>query len=574
MDLKLCYIWVENYRNFQNTGLNFSSDVKFQFDVNSRFLTKQHLESLPDNFFGDRITEVTGLIGKNGSGKSNALELVCKLLKGGKTALTTPFLVVIKENSQFACYVSNFNKILTESDIEIKPYDRNIDPLKIVYFSNVFDERVHNFDRDISDISNNYRYPRNRYPYTMSQITTDFEKQVRFINSEFYKYLDIQTPTKIRVSSKLWQRNYLEGGNRQMIFLEINKKLPSFFADLRNRIDDASPENKFYYLVVYVYTLETINIITGKYTRIARSSNNLNPNLLTEGLLNFMNELKQEKYVKTEDIIQRLLGWMNEVFSSYGIIDFFKNPSELDLFSKKLGLLYNFRSNIPDLNITPVIEGSHSRKSEYFIFDFKQINKKRGIDYFELFYNSKLFIVDWISISSGYKAYLNIFSLIYFELRRVRKQNALICIDEGDLYLHPQWQIEFFDKLINVLPKIYSGNIQLILTSHSPFLLSDLPKQNVTIIDSCIPENSTMDGIDLDRQTFAGNIYNLYAEPFFLGNNRTSIFAKKKILRLLRLLDKDTKGVSKAERERLMKEINLIGDDVIRLHLLKKLKND
>jgi predicted ATPase len=573
MSLKLCYIWVEDYRNFQNTGFNFSSEEKFYFDLNTSLLSMQHLERLPNNFFGDRIIEVTGLIGKNGSGKSNALELVCKLLKGGKTGLTTPFFIVTKEYNQFVCYVSNRKSIFTDSNIKIKPYEHNIDPLKIVYFSNVFDERVHNFDRDISDISNNYRYPRNRFSFNTNQ-KTDFEKQVRFIHSEFYHYLDIKTPSKVRISSKLWEKSYFESSQRKLILEEIDPSILNFFLDLRRRIDDTKEENKFYYLIVYVYSLDIINILNPRYSIRRKSIGAPDFNSIFIELVSLTKSFEDKRYTRTEEIIKELLAWMYKVVYSDRFMEYLKKNSELELMRTKINMLYHFRSNISDINIIPVSEGSHSRKTEYFIFDFGQLNRSKAIEYFELFYNTKLFTIDWTSISSGYKAYLNIFSLIYFELRRVRKQNALICIDEGDLYLHPQWQIEFFDKLINVLPKIYEGDIQLILTSHSPFLLSDLPKQNVTIIDSSLAEEATIDGIELEKQTFAGNIYNLYAEPFFLGNNRTSIFAKKKIERLIRFIDKDVAGVTIQERERLIQEINLIGDEVIRLHLLKRLKND
>jgi predicted ATP-binding protein involved in virulence len=147
----------------------------------------------------------------------------------------------------------------------------------------------------------------------------------------------------------------------------------------------------------------------------------------------------------------------------------------------------------------------------------------------------------------------------------------LICIDEGDLYLHPKWQIEFFDKLLKVLPSIYSGNIQLILTSHSPFLLSDLPKQNITILDRD-QENSTLDGYKLKMNTFGGNLYDLYSEPFFLGNKRTSDFAYSKIKDLIKKVE--NKDYTIKEKEELIKLNDILGDEIIQYRIKKILGND
>jgi len=157
------------------------------------------------------------------------------------------------------------------------------------------------------------------------------------------------------------------------------------------------------------------------------------------------------------------------------------------------------------------------------------------------------------------------------ELKYTRQTNLFICIDEGDLYLHPMWQIEFFDKLLNVLPTIFSGKIQLVLTSHSPFLLSDLPKQNITILDKSFV-NSSQDGIDLKTNTFGGNLYDLYSEPFFLENKRTSDFAYKKIKKLIELVE--SKNLSIYDKADALKLSNIIGDDIIKFKIQKLLTND
>jgi len=80
--MKICFIWVEKYRNFENLNLNLSSSTKYEFDeqknVISKIKTPAQIKKLPQDFFGEKIEDVIGIIGKNGTGKSNALALVCK----------------------------------------------------------------------------------------------------------------------------------------------------------------------------------------------------------------------------------------------------------------------------------------------------------------------------------------------------------------------------------------------------------------------------------------------------------------------------------------------------------------
>ena len=91
--MKICYIWVEKFRKFNNRGFNFSSSVKFHYDSETNILSKNEIKKLPINFFDpemdsvsihnesnkvNQFTEITGLIGKNGAGKSNLLDLLLR----------------------------------------------------------------------------------------------------------------------------------------------------------------------------------------------------------------------------------------------------------------------------------------------------------------------------------------------------------------------------------------------------------------------------------------------------------------------------------------------------------------
>jgi len=48
--MKLCFIWVDNYKGFSNFSLNLSDDFHFQFDSPSKTLTKKIMNNLFPTF--------------------------------------------------------------------------------------------------------------------------------------------------------------------------------------------------------------------------------------------------------------------------------------------------------------------------------------------------------------------------------------------------------------------------------------------------------------------------------------------------------------------------------------------
>lgn len=563
-ELKLCFIWVEQFRNFRNVGLNFSSSCKFEYDKDSNSIFSEDISSLPNDFFGERITEVTGLIGKNGSGKSNALELLCKVLKGGYSTISGNFIIITKSNEIFTVHQSNFLDFQPQSNFEFKytTYNGSIDPLKIIYFSNVFDQRQNNFNKEISDISNNNRYSKRLIYTTRKREKSDFEKQLDFINTNLFDDIQIEIPESILIISKGLFGSRLNTNQKHRIYLNYVKNFNDFFSDIRRRLNGIKPKTRFYYsLVLSVFQETLLNL---NYISLQRE-----PQYYLKNFLSIYDDIKNNS---TEIIIREIFNWMYflaQEQNQFQKISNYKFSSKHN-FIERLEILEKIYSLLNEINIFYESEGIRNQKTELFSFKFERNSKTPFLKYFIQLNVFRNFDVNWKGISSGHKAYLNLFSLIYEEIKRIKKPNLLICIDEGDLYLHPKWQTEFFGKLLNVLPKIYSGNIQIILTSHSPFLLSDIPRQCLTILDKR-NKNCSMNGIKLEKETFAGNIYDLYEAPFFLGNQKKSVFSTRKIKEVINLLENNKKTINEEELDKL---ISLIGDDVIRFHLYKIKNND
>ena len=71
--------------------------------------------------------------------------------------------------------------------------------------------------------------------------------------------------------------------------------------------------------------------------------------------------------------------------------------------------------------------------------------------------------------------------------------NGVVLLDEIDLHLHPQWQQYVVSAFRNTFP-----NIQFILTTHSPKVLSQIPQESIFILEDSIIKKSSLNLIGRD----------------------------------------------------------------------------
>ena len=131
-----------------------------------------------------------------------------------------------------------------------------------------------------------------------------------------------------------------------------------------------------------------------------------------------------------------------------------------------------------------------------------------------------------------------------------------IIFDEIELYFHPEYQRRFVFELLERLDSLKKGNhipkikgINILFCTHSPFILSDIPKQNVLFL-----------GEKKDFKTFGANITTLLANSFFM-ENLIGEFAKNKINEVIRWITQD--------KEDILKTIKLIDEPILRNKLIE-----
>jgi hypothetical protein len=140
-------------------------------------------------------------------------------------------------------------------------------------------------------------------------------------------------------------------------------------------------------------------------------------------------------------------------------------------------------------------------------------------------------------------------------------------IDEGEIGFHPQWQKEYLNNVIHFLNRLSDLKVQLIITSHSPFVLSDLPKSNVILLNKDKDNKTITDSLSVKEETFAANIHELFADSFFMRNGTIGDFAKRKIEEVINLINRK-ENILDREIEHIKKVIALIGEPIIKDRLI------
>lgn len=220
-------------------------------------------------------------------------------------------------------------------------------------------------------------------------------------------------------------------------------------------------------------------------------------------------------------------------------------------------------------------------------YQSEELSEFFGLIENSMFNNKSSFVLKYINIegldlSSGERAMLNFFSWIHMisyynkigtNVKESTFDNILLLIDEIDLYCHPSWQQKLLNHLIREVKFIFKEkNVQIIFATHSPIVLSDMPKSNILYLKKT-DGKLLIDKNENHSETFGANIYKLFDDAFFLEKQgQIGEFAKMKITSLIKeVMDIKEHDYDSEYMNQLKNKISLIGEPLIREKLLSML---
>jgi len=604
--VELLYIYLDNYRGvFKEQQFNFSSELRFKYNKASKELrVKRNAQYLPEFFHvseerdfehGD-IVNVTGIIGKNGAGKTTILEYIKEnLVEGAGGLLDKAIIIMGNEKGKGIIFVHsdlmiekgnfydfNFEKpyYYDEKEDQISQmFNSYMSDTSVVFYSNIFDARQEREWAGMRNISTNYlvkQYKRHIIEMKKDFIISETElyrgeeirKQLHFIYSNRHGMQDlpIKLPERVIVTARRTQYE-IQAVDLQNKNNKNFSKLEYYIRDLvtssseQNWIDKVKKHFCGSLIDTFLHELHYLNM-------------DLLP-VLENIILDYAFDKKVSAYKKLTIFLEMMTEKIES--SKYGKYNFDSLRRWLDSIKQLLDFFEVYITkdtvNLDDYSFAiPLNRAENESESPLKKLLDLHVEVARFLPFLDF---------NWGDLSSGEKAFLSCYARFYALADNQRiasnmhlKSNVLILIDEGELYLHPEWQKSFLYNLIRYLPSIYlNRNIQIILTSNSPIIVSDLPKANLIFIDKGENGCRVIDELQETKQTFAANIHTLFADAFFIRTGLIGEFANQVLLSLINTINETPSSELFERRIQIESLIGQIGEPVLRTKISSMLKN-
>lgn len=192
------------------------------------------------------------------------------------------------------------------------------------------------------------------------------------------------------------------------------------------------------------------------------------------------------------------------------------------------------------------------------IFDYEIYLRRRGEQGDIPFYK----------LSSGERQFLFMMSSIIYHVMniksvptsRVAYRYLNIVLDEVEMCFHPEYQRTFIYNLLNAIERLHLNtycSFNIIITTHSPFLLSDIPQSNVLYMENGeVVDKSKM------QNPFAANVNDILYQSFFLSNGFMGEFAKQKIIKMVNEVNNN-----KVDKQKARELVDLVGEPILKERL-------
>ena len=612
------YIRKHSYLVDNPLTLNFGGEYLYSFkeEGQSLIISRNQNDKYIPNFFNisesdSKIELLSAIVGENGVGKSSILDIIRSVFSKSE-GFTYKEVVVLVENEgetrilysniPFKCYLEG--KLLEEIG---KP-NNNTSSYQSIYYSPHFDLKYNsNYDElDYYDISlDEYiRQDLNNIKQNDVDIHNELNfkntlRIIEFVTSDTFQREEIlsvfEIPQYEYASLIFKEKKIRKNQNEKIDFQNTPYQFREIIENILRKIDDDIE-------IVYNHlkSIGNLNKNPDKIDRII-SMQHIYKKIVLKTILSVIIDMLEERNTYLEEGILENEESLNiEKSDAKSLFLFFIrnayiermrnykifNDSLFEKFLNNIEYIIESVSNESDISDFPYNSVTIKIKVENIknLIELHREIVKNFMRYPNMISYKNINQYEFItidplgrSLSSGEFSILNFFSKLYFFLQNspfisLSKKNYILLLDEADLGLHPMWKKRFIDIILKSVPYFFEGltpkpNLQIILTTHDPLTLSDIPKHNVIFLEKT-KEGKCRISSEVQK-TFGANITDLLADSFFIKDGLIGDFAKSKINEVITWIN-ENRNKTKIDEEKLAyykKVIELIDERVIKLKL-------
>lgn len=549
--MKLIALVIKQYNELFKTQIfNFSDEYKVDFNFETNELKIDKNPDYIENFYGESIYNISPVVGINGTGKTTVLNIISDY---------SPDKFEQDPDNQYF-FLFELGKQEDKVRFEVSSNNLSVATLQECWGQTFYRNQDGSFDCDTE-----YYYD---------------TKNILYVNLQTKGGGTIEHRTTLNQKGlAMFIHSYLWLSDRNIISSVLSCSLeiePYGLKDYTNTIPRGinaigffiykSIHNIFYEEYEFIKKLLSESLVSKceKYLKedvsgYEDSGFNLLLDIVKE--LN-QNEVKEEEN-KLKDETRKVK--KDYVESIVDIVNIFReireNGSLIDNKSSSILLKYfNNRRLFEDLNNRLV---QYTKSQELMRNLCYRLNENFN-NYYLLKENPDY------HMSTGEGNLIEIFSQLYtyLSMHEESSEDIIMLVDELESGMHLEWSRRLIQILIDNLSEILEDEgkgrkIQLIFTTHSPYMLSDIKPGNVIIIEKN-QETGYSEGKVL-QNTFAKNIQEIMKEN--LIDNIYGDFALAKINSMIERLNGEEEH--EGNEEELLKEIHLISEPILRNKLLE-----
>ena len=513
--MKLIAMVIKQYDElFKNQIFNFSDEYKVSFDFETNELKIDKNPDYIENFYGESIYNISPIVGINGVGKSTILNLIgyYHRAEDQNKDINQFFCIYLDTNGKFYLFDKNFDlssitiEGLATDQVDINGYCDDQKRDKLIY------------------IMNEDRRPIGSYGGS-SLLDVHLAESSRWyiLNGIFEAY-------EVLYSRGLVSSSY------KFSFGFSKNSIPKKFLNVLE-------EKEFFFCLV----LMVIVNIRNKF-ELGLSDEEIERHFVDGDYQTLFDKITEETEEK-KDFINSLVNFLN-------YLEQFIHEYKIKEYSDTIG------NRIVEIGYGRENFDNRFKFEKLYLDNENLLNKASDLKY----YGFRVIDDFYYNMSTGETNILKVMSYVKWLQMNPSQGTCQLVVDELESGMHLEWSrslINFLVNYINEINKVGGMNFQLIFTTHSPYMLSDIKPGNVIMIEKN-QETGYSEGKVL-QNTFAKNIQEIMKEN--LIDNIYGDFALAKINSMIERLNE--KEEYEGNEEELLKEIHLISEPILRNKLLE-----